>query len=491
MLSRTLPEALNFRRDQVPVQGALAELRKESLDIYNRLHSISEDIDFVNDICAAYPHLPVLPNQRCGAWYVDPAIAREETAYFKSTDGHFGNWSFNLRRPNLHLLSIIACEGGMILVDSTRAGKKVPDALSKTVPIWCAVINRAVRRKYSSPEKDDWDTQLYCSASAVSAQEQAQIEARLDTWVDSLIDSAYILADLLQPLRPVWVTPSTSVLPDLSPGRNLPFYPIVCVSASQQIHEGLQRRSHGFAYIQGSGDDHESWGMGLNPPLFWENKDELLACDRPGLSALIRPIVARTRAPAQHDGWTVKPSPISHIGGQILVGVVDDLPFPAPRSLPGSSVALAYVLLTHRPWLASPQNGASEDILGLQMLEGKKDQIHFLQNVLPRSMAFIGTCLTKDMQICVCCDTGKDACVGVALAALQLFFDDSGKFAATREQQAALSNTASKQSLQKRLQWIISSRPQANPSRVTLKRVNEYILTSPSFRRQRGVDCST
>ena len=28
-------------------------------------------------------------------------------AYFKSTDGHYGNWSFNLRRPNLHLLPII------------------------------------------------------------------------------------------------------------------------------------------------------------------------------------------------------------------------------------------------------------------------------------------------------------------------------------------------------------------------------------------------
>lgn len=28
-------------------------------------------------------------------------------AYFKSTDGHTNNWSFNLRRPNLHLLPIL------------------------------------------------------------------------------------------------------------------------------------------------------------------------------------------------------------------------------------------------------------------------------------------------------------------------------------------------------------------------------------------------
>ena len=35
-------------------------------------------------------------------------------AYFKSTDGHHGNWSFNLRRPNLHLLPIAAAHGGYV-----------------------------------------------------------------------------------------------------------------------------------------------------------------------------------------------------------------------------------------------------------------------------------------------------------------------------------------------------------------------------------------
>lgn len=38
--------------------------------------------------------------------------AAKEPAYFKSTDGHFGNWSFNLRRPNLHLLSTVITAGG-------------------------------------------------------------------------------------------------------------------------------------------------------------------------------------------------------------------------------------------------------------------------------------------------------------------------------------------------------------------------------------------
>lgn len=38
----------------------LSLLRKESLDLYNRLHSIQEDVDFVKEVCAAYSHLPVL-----------------------------------------------------------------------------------------------------------------------------------------------------------------------------------------------------------------------------------------------------------------------------------------------------------------------------------------------------------------------------------------------------------------------------------------------
>lgn len=39
---------------------AFAYLRKESLDIYNRIHSIAEDIHFVDRVHGAYPTLPVL-----------------------------------------------------------------------------------------------------------------------------------------------------------------------------------------------------------------------------------------------------------------------------------------------------------------------------------------------------------------------------------------------------------------------------------------------
>lgn len=74
----------------------------------------------------------------------------------------------------------------IILVDSTRAGKRIPDALSKTVPIWCAVINRVMCRLHPDICSDKWNTNLYTPPQVVSAQEHAQIEARLDEWAAAL-----------------------------------------------------------------------------------------------------------------------------------------------------------------------------------------------------------------------------------------------------------------------------------------------------------------
>jgi len=37
-----------------------SELRKESLDVFNRLHSIEEDVAFVNQVNDAYPDLALV-----------------------------------------------------------------------------------------------------------------------------------------------------------------------------------------------------------------------------------------------------------------------------------------------------------------------------------------------------------------------------------------------------------------------------------------------
>ncbi|KAI4520492.1 initiator tRNA phosphoribosyl transferase, partial [Schizophyllum commune Loenen D] len=263
-------------------------IRKENLDLYNRLHSIDHDARFVDEVHKHLLSLPLIPNLRCGAWYTNPSITTDTPAYFKSTDGHTNNWSFNLRRANLHLLPLIVERRGIVLVDSTRAGKRMPDALSKTVPIWCSVINRAVLKR--TPEayehRESWDTALYTPPLVVSRQEHAQIEERLDRWATDLAASSFSLPDLPLPLRPVWITPASSTFPS-SDALQSDALPVICVSASRQVENGVERRGDGFAYVQGSGDDHELWGKGLTPAIFWKHHQEIIAATRDELAPLV------------------------------------------------------------------------------------------------------------------------------------------------------------------------------------------------------------
>lgn len=42
------------------------------------------------------------------------------------------------------LFNWVAQKGGCMVVDSTRRGKRFPDSMSKTIPIWTCVLNRAI-----------------------------------------------------------------------------------------------------------------------------------------------------------------------------------------------------------------------------------------------------------------------------------------------------------------------------------------------------------
>ncbi|KAJ7650563.1 initiator tRNA phosphoribosyl transferase [Roridomyces roridus] len=454
-------------------QRSLALLRKESLDIFSRLHSIAEDILFVNQIREFYPEMPILPNLRCGAWYTDPtlrqwpALVANCPVYFKSTDGHFNNWSFTLRRPNLQLLYFVAAQKdgtGIILVDSTRAGKRIPDALSKTVPIWCAVINRAVKEVYPQG-KDEWDTNLYTPPAAVSNQEHDQIDRRLDGWASALANSSYDLPNLPFPLRPIWITPTSSSFPSLAKDRT--FLPIICLSASKQVQDGVERRSGGYAYVQGSGDDHELWGMGLTPDIFWQHRATLLDAERAELPTLVESLVA---ANAETRIARSAITPINKVRGLVLVCANSDL-----CEMPEPDVA-HIIVGVHLP----PLDYSGPNVLKIQTWEGKKGQFQLLQDVLPRSMEFIQSHLTtENKRICVSCDSGTDTSIGIAVAALAKFFNDAGDLVLQGDNGVLLVN---KNAIRMRLEWIINSRPLANPSRTTLKRVNEYLLSSNSFR---------
>src|ERR1700716_901836 len=96
--------SLHFPSGAVSVSQTLSSLRRSALSIPNRLRSIEADANFVHDI-ADYYGLPLVANERCGSWYINPQH-KAGSAYFKSTDGHTGQWDFSFRRLNLQILPI-------------------------------------------------------------------------------------------------------------------------------------------------------------------------------------------------------------------------------------------------------------------------------------------------------------------------------------------------------------------------------------------------
>lgn len=111
------------------INKILGDLKRSNLSITNRLSSIQKDADFVEEVAAALAGgggpgngdgaqdggrkqtRPLVANERCGSWYIRPSL-KGASAYFKSTDGHTGQWKFSTRRLNLHLLPIIErCDG--------------------------------------------------------------------------------------------------------------------------------------------------------------------------------------------------------------------------------------------------------------------------------------------------------------------------------------------------------------------------------------------
>ncbi|GAX78930.1 hypothetical protein CEUSTIGMA_g6369.t1 [Chlamydomonas eustigma] len=291
-------------------------LKIEQNSLFNCLNSIVHDAEFVDEVKNLYPSLPLLANLRCGLWYVrpdhqnqdnnrlgsklkapessgeihhqggnvlwdtsctrqdrtcsmpettpsstDPSTGASEnahkTCYFKSTDGHYGNWSFSTTRLNWHVAMTAAYQGGALIVDATRKGKTFSDAFSKTIPIWAAVVNRAVACVKNSNMKqfqaiegglsnayDDiimssWDCSLHLPL-CVSGTEAAQIEERIDGWVEDLFQTVVDVTSLVQvlrkPLRPLWISQSSLIwINQVAQPEDLSFTPLILVSASQPL----------------------------------------------------------------------------------------------------------------------------------------------------------------------------------------------------------------------------------------------------------------
>ncbi|KAL7625311.1 tRNA A64-2'-O-ribosylphosphate transferase [Parahypoxylon ruwenzoriense] len=441
----------------------LSDLKRSNLSISNRLRSIREDADFTSEVAAAFSR-PLIANERCGSWYIPPET-KAGSAYFKSTDGHTGQWRFSTRRLNLHLLEIISNNDGCIIVDSTRRGKRMPDALSKTVPIWCCVLNRVLFPNTSTFHE------LYTPPNTVSPSEHTQIESKISEHVDSFqalnLDADVLRQRVKKPLRPVWITQESHLVPTAEVFDD--FHPVICCTSSRRVLGG--EMSEG-GYIQGAGDDTENWALGLTPPVFWRHEKILLSTPETDLPDLVRSLVSDQAA----DINTHAPKRVAPC---LFVGC---LPLAHPSSPSSSACTIAIYSKTTDPssWVKSPS--LMEVGLGKHKIASRNLRLalpsigNFVRNFLERTLdpdpsenSDAGS--SDPRQILIACETGKDISIGVALALLCQNFDSEGSLSSHPP-----SSGHTKSDIRVKLSRIMTNFPEANPSRTTLQSVNSFLM---------------
>jgi tRNA A64-2'-O-ribosylphosphate transferase len=338
-------------------------------------------------------------------------------------------------------LDLIQDEQGIILVDSTRRGKTIPDALSKTVPIWCAVLNYIV-----SPEhEENW---LFRPLQFISKNEANSMIKLIPEFAVRVLELGLISQDTLKQklegkyLRPIWVYPG-QILP-MDPPTYDEFLPVICCVASERHDDGV-RKMDGYTYVQGAADDHELWASELNPSLYWMHKDKLL--DKTLSDDEILQMI---------DTLTL-PMAVSHVEGvvqlteDLYIGqVVNDLTIEDIESYK------TVVLLSEKY-----TSVIAEYKVLRYPLECTKKGSNELRKHLPE--------ILKQTQFpgLILCESGKDLSTGVALALLCTRYNTQWS------RQSGLLVT--KDVIKKHLARILALK-KVNPSRATLQAVNTCIM---------------
>ncbi|KAJ5145975.1 uncharacterized protein N7515_000539 [Penicillium bovifimosum] len=447
----TLPtlDSLYFPSAQQSISQTLSTLRRSALSVSNRLQSIETDATFVQEVADHYG-LPLVANERCGSWYIPPTT-KAGSAYFKSTDGHSGQWDFSLRRLNLQLLSLAKEHGGCVIADSTRRGKH---ALSKTVPIWAAVLNRVL-----FPSETAYHP-VQLPPNYLGESEEAQISNRIDGFVHSLknlkLDLDNLREQLGKPFQIVWANRSYFHPSDLHKSND--YHLLVLCSASKRVH-GAEMSEGG--YIQGAGDDSEAWAYGLTPPVFWANQDILKSTPEDELPELIDRLVAEhKRLDVAQDATVISPTRNLYIGS----------------AKAGDDAGGRYDLIIDcNGKAAAGEEDARRLSLGCDSGKlGSRD----LRKSLDKVRDFVAARLGADpsLSVLVTCESGKDLSAGTLLAIVCLFYNDEGGFDASLSKR-----TISKQFIRQRLAWLVSSKHDLNPSRATLQSVNAFLMQPPDY----------
>lgn len=330
----------------------------------------------------------------------------------------------------------------------------MPDALSKTVGIWIVILNRLL-----FPDRTD-SHELMTPNEVVSDSEHSQMEERLDRFVEEARGLDLNLEELRgkveKPMCPYWVTPATSLgsLSKLANGDS--FATVVLCVASSRPSIGVRDDPN---YVQGAADDHEAWSCGLTAPLFWRNREVLLATAEDDLPAKITELLGTSSGEKDVSlAIMIRPTASIFVGDETTVGqamtTMDALVYCGPEVDPDvrTRIEKRGGTVIHLP-CTSGKNGSRQ-----------------LRTSLP-NLEDLAKTNRPDPKVLIAGPDSKDMVVGAALAIICSFVDENGKLDCINRQP-----TANKVEIKKRLSWITVSKPDAAPSRATLQSVNSYLM---------------
>ncbi|XP_010688327.2 tRNA A64-2'-O-ribosylphosphate transferase isoform X1 [Beta vulgaris subsp. vulgaris] len=515
---------------QQSIYKASRSIKKRDNTLYNALLSIYHDSIFVGEISQLWPQLPLLANLRCGLWY---SSRFQGTCYFKSTDGHTNNWSFNTSRLNLHVALLAGNKGGCLIVDSTRKGKRFPDSMSKTIPIWTCVLNRTIQRyrkkmhengsvehmnenishanddERAKEALNDWDCSLHLPLW-VSKTEKASIENRLDEFTalleESGADIASLAASLRKPLRPLWISQKSVIwLNEVPDHDSWDFTPVILVSGSSSNGYLPQRTSSEFSwnYIPGAGDDEESWARGLTPILFWNHVYDLINCGPDLCNQKVSEIVEKDRVYRAQRGQDAPQILVKSQKAYEKIGKhelplhseFENLDIGGSPSTTGDT-AICWLgstkiavgttqLAATKPDIDCILNCGKElltvdqsySYLHLPVVSSKFDRFSLLNN-LPAAVKFARSNLVQGKSLLVCCHDGEDISVCVCLAILILLFSEEGSF---DDGKSFYEAQITKWEMRKRLVFICKFSTNARPSRGNLRQVFGFLNNGTSL----------
>lgn len=315
----------------------------------------------------------------------------------------------------------------------------MPDALSTTIPIWCAVLNRTLLPSHPL------SSQLFLPPHLLPTT-HAQITALIPQFVKSFEDlNLQSLPVLTKPLRPYWITQDSAL-----PSEDViyeSYRPVICLTASRRTPTS-EIDSNG--YIQGAADDTENWAHGLTSSLFWAHKDQLLSTTESELPDLIASLI---------DGETTTADTVVQLTPFLAVAAL-----PAPKA--ECLVSLTNETTPKEEWIRS----GTEMVVGL----GKnKTASRNLRTALPDICDFVSRYLQGHPhgKVTIPCASGTDTSVGTALALSCYLFDEEGRFRVPDGEARV-----TKPLVKRRLGGMMTVFPGGNPSRQTLQSVNSFLM---------------